>query len=210
MTSSLVDFLLSLMDKSLTIGEKKGSPFEITAEQFLDFAIEDLKNDSSHSRINALGNVKRAIESRIDQIFFSACLHVKSQKERWDFPKKIEILAELGVIAPKILRRINRQRNLLEHEYVIPKKDDVEDAIDVATLFIAYTDKLTRNSRMVGEIQYVDSNKVKSTIKFDRKKRTIIITDSSGEKKIKISHSDEWFTVAKILLEEFVPYYMAT
>jgi hypothetical protein len=42
---------------------------------------------------------------------------------------------------PTILRRINQKRNLLEHEYRNPEKEQVQDAFDVATLLLAYTDK---------------------------------------------------------------------
>ena len=52
----------------------------------------------------------------------------------------------LGVISPRILLKINQKRNLLEHEYIRPNKGDVEDALDVAILFIVYTDKYLLNA----------------------------------------------------------------
>jgi hypothetical protein len=39
-------------------------------------------------------------------------------------------------VAPRILNKIVRLRNMLEHEFHLPKKTEVEDAVDVATLFL--------------------------------------------------------------------------
>ncbi len=47
----------------------------------------------------------------------------------------------IGIISPEILKKINRKRNFLEHEYIYPSKEEVEDALDVAKLFVAYTNK---------------------------------------------------------------------
>ena len=46
-----------------------------------------------------------------------------------------------GIASPRILNKVNKSRNLLEHEYRKPKKDQVEDAIDAVTLFTKYTEK---------------------------------------------------------------------
>jgi len=118
--------------------------YEIDAEDFLEFAKEDSKGKDLRSCVNALGNVKRAIECRVDSILYVYCLHNKSEKERWDFPKKIEIIEQLGIVAPNILRKINKKRNELEHRYVKPTKEDVEDGRDVAKLFLAYTSQMVK------------------------------------------------------------------
>jgi hypothetical protein len=118
---------------------------EIEAEDFLEFAKEDSKGKDLRSCVNALGNVKRAIECRIDSILYVYCLHKKSEKEKWDFPKKIEIIEQLGIVAPSILKRINKKRNELEHRYVKPTKEEVDDGRDVAKLFLAYTSQLVAN-----------------------------------------------------------------
>ena len=48
----------------------------------------------------------------------------------------MDILTEIGVIAPRIVTKVIRARNYLEHEYRQPEKEQVEDAVDVATLFV--------------------------------------------------------------------------
>ena len=116
--------------------------YEICAEDFLEFAKEDSKGQNLRSLVNALGNAKQAIECRIDTLLCNFCLHKKSEKEGWNLPKKIEVLRELGIVAPDILRRKNKKRNELEHQYVKPTKEDVDDALDVATLFLSATNEL--------------------------------------------------------------------
>ena len=52
-----------------------------------------------------------------------------AEKKRWGFPKKIEALTRLGILAPRILNKINRTRNLLEHEFTKPNDEQVSDFI---------------------------------------------------------------------------------
>lgn len=170
----------------------KGSGFEIDSGQFEEFALEDSKSDSIHSRVNALSNVKRAIECRIDEMLYALCLHVKSEKEQWNFPKKVKVLSELGIIAPRILEKINQQRNRLEHEYIRPTKGDVEDALDVAILFLGYSDSLN-NSPVV-----VEGRGFRLTI--NRKKGILTVKEKDKEEReLRIGSDDGWLKFAKVL-----------
>ncbi len=56
--------------------------------------------------------------------------------EPYNFPGRLEKLQALGVLAPRIIRKIVQLRNVLEHEYYLPKRAEVEDALDVTALFI--------------------------------------------------------------------------
>ena len=119
------------------------SPFELNAEGFIKFAEEDIVGNKDKDIINALGNIKRAIENRVDLLHYA--FGYKNLKENGDFPTKLERLNELGIVAPRILRKINKIRNLLEHQYKLPDKEEIEDAIDVAILFVEYTNKFIYN-----------------------------------------------------------------
>jgi hypothetical protein len=44
------------------------------------------------------------------------------------------------VLTPRILGKITHLRNRLEHDFATPSKRDVEDALDVATLFVSYAE----------------------------------------------------------------------
>ncbi len=120
--------------------------FEISPKEFLNYAEYDLSSSYQHHVINALSNTKRGIDCQIDSLLFGFGLYEKSKKERWDFPDKVKLLSSLNILSPNILQKINRKRNLLEHEYKNFTKEEVEDALDVANLFYAYTQKFLNNA----------------------------------------------------------------
>jgi len=113
--------------------------FEISPEDFLTYAEYDLTAEYDHHLVNSLSNSKRAIDSQLDSLLIGFGLSERSKK--WRFPQKIDFLNKVGVISPRILTKINKKRNLLEHEYRNPTEEEVEDALDVAILFINYTNK---------------------------------------------------------------------
>lgn len=197
MASCTVDDIITLLRRGgRSETYKKEAPFEIEANQFRDFAIEDTKIDTVHQRVNAISNVKRAIECRIDELLYAFCLHIKSENEKWNFPKKIQVLGDLGVFAPRILQKINRKRNQLEHQYVKPTQEDVKDALDVATLFIGYTDRLLHYPNfMLMEIKW----ELKNSMTINRKRGIIVIKEDDSVRKVKIGDEDGWLEVAKII-----------
>lgn len=96
--------------------------------------------------INCLSNCKRAIECQVDALLFSLGVYEKSKKKGWNFHKKLEILNQFGIVSPRILKKINKHRNLLEHDYLLPDQEKVTDALDVAILFLNYTDKFLKSA----------------------------------------------------------------
>jgi len=44
-------------------------------------------------------------------------------------------LREIGVVAPKVLERLNKIRNRIEHDYYCPTIEEANDFIDVVELF---------------------------------------------------------------------------
>ncbi len=115
--------------------------FEISPKEFHKLAESDLEASYNNHLLNSLTNTKRAIDSQLDSLLIAFGLYKRSKKERWKFPKKIQFFNDMGIISPRILNKINNKRNLLEHEYKNPSKEEVEDALDVAELFIYCTDK---------------------------------------------------------------------
>ena len=107
-------------------------PFKLTPLDFLKFAKEDFNEKNIRNLINSLSNIKRSINCQIDQILFIFGFY----KKRQSFPEKIEFIKDIGITTPEIIEKINRKRNLLEHEYDIPSHEDVSDAIGIAELFI--------------------------------------------------------------------------
>lgn len=114
--------------------------FDINPEDFLEFSKKDIESKDIRGNVNALSNSKRAIDCQIAKILF--CFGIN--KDKWDlpnFPPKRELLEELGIVSPNIIRRIVAKRNYLEHEYKNPDETSVLDAIDVASLFIEASNK---------------------------------------------------------------------
>jgi hypothetical protein len=117
-------------------------PFELHSEDFMDFAKEDLGKTSLRSLVNAISNIKRAIDCRIFTLLYFFGIFNKAKKENWNFPKSADFISQTGVLAPNILKKINRKRNELEHDFKKPTYDDVIDYYDIASLFLKSTNQL--------------------------------------------------------------------
>jgi len=108
---------------------------------FLNFAIKDSEAlEEERNRINCLGNCKRAIDSQVDHLIKQLGMLQLAKKQSWNIPRKMEFISQVGVVVPRILNSVIKLRNLLEHEFAPPSKQQVEDALDVATLFISYAE----------------------------------------------------------------------
>jgi len=129
-------------------------PFAIKASDYLAYAYDDFKIIDNHHLVNCLSNIKRALDCQNDSLLLVFGLFKKSKDERWKFRDKVDILNRIGVISPSFLKKINISRNYLEHEYSIPDKKDVEDSLDIASLYLKYTEKYLKN--IMTEI-YIDN-----------------------------------------------------
>ncbi|MFZ2785076.1 MAG: hypothetical protein WAZ36_11830 [Sediminibacterium sp.] len=116
------------------------SGFNLSPDQFLDFAKEDLKTDLKHKFINSLSNAKKAVDCHIDLMLQAFGYYEVSKKKRWGFPDKQAKMSQIGIAAPAILNKLNKLRNLMEHEFVNPSQDEVIDFVDVTDLFIRATE----------------------------------------------------------------------
>ncbi|WP_431703353.1 MULTISPECIES: hypothetical protein [Pseudomonas] len=112
---------------SFELADLKTSPVE-----FLSLAEDDFERGGLSALVNATTNIKRAIVCQLDQLLIS----FGYPSFRWNVPKKIEKLRALGLLAPSLLRKAVSMRNILEHEYETPEIKIVEEALDVASLFV--------------------------------------------------------------------------
>jgi hypothetical protein len=133
-------FHQDLVEWSLSgMGEIK-FPFETTGNNFLNYAERDLERNDTAGNVNALTNAKRAIDCQVE-----ALIKALGLKREQSFPKKLERIKEIGLVAPRILNKVNKTRNLLEHEFKNPERSQVEDAVDIATLFVKLTNGIFLN-----------------------------------------------------------------
>ncbi len=137
--SSLIS-RLSLDSSRLSVETDTGGTleyeFEINSNEFLRYAEMDLESGDNHGLINALSNAKRAIDCQVEKVL--GCFRLLSRR---NFPQKMELLRNMGIVAPRIVNKVVKARNYLEHEFKIPDKEQVEDAIDIANLFVTSLDR---------------------------------------------------------------------
>lgn len=106
--------------------------FEINPDDSLQMAEDSYaKGEMPH----ALFDAKRAIHSQIDQALLSLGYSLEKKEMKW----KLNMMARCGFIAPRIMKRVSDARNLLEHEYRAPSKQQVEESLNIAALFIGAT-----------------------------------------------------------------------
>jgi HEPN domain-containing protein len=118
--------------KNVSGGSELNSDFEPNAEDILQAAEDDFElNDYA----GALTSAKRAISCQIDDVL--ECLGYPWRRKQ--LREKLDLIARCGFAAPRILKRVNDARNLLEHEYVHPTSETTEEALDIATLFVNAT-----------------------------------------------------------------------
>ena len=152
-------------------------PFDVGAHDFFRYSKSDFRSRSLHGRVNALSNAKRAIDCQIDSLLFAFGLLGRSRRQHWNFPAKMKTLRDLGVVTPEILRKVVHRRNVLEHEYHSPTKDEVEYALGTAELFIASTEGFLRYELYDC---YFDGKKLSVTLDI-KAERMVFERDDFGE-----------------------------
>jgi hypothetical protein len=114
------------------VGERLEYEFDVGPYDFLSFAERDLEDDSDRALVNALSNAKRAIDAQVDKILLCFGIPINRRGIR----SKMEFLQQVNVVAPRIVRKVRDARNYLEHEYKLPTREQVQDAVDIASLFV--------------------------------------------------------------------------
>ena len=149
--------------------------FDITPHEYLEFMEKDLKKKDKRSIINALSNGKRALDCQIQMLLHTSCMQQYADNLKLNIPSKLALLNNAGIVAPRILNKINKVRNMMEHEFYCPIIEEVEDFADVIILFVYYTDKFLFDARDDCEIaEYEISDEEWYDVKFDRENQKVI------------------------------------
>jgi len=135
------DDSLKYVGSAKSVQPKSRGKAPLQPRDFLKFAIDDSEGlDQKRNQVNCLGNCKRAIDAQVDRLIQRIGFLPLARKQSWKIPKKLAFISQSGVVAPRILRRLTRLRNRLEHEFAPPSRREVEDALDVAALFVSYAE----------------------------------------------------------------------
>jgi len=102
--------------------------------QYLEFAKADIMSSDERGAINALGNAKRAVHLTIES--FLKILGIEKQFKKANFPNKLNIIKKIEAFPTKTLEILNKERNLVEHEYSTIDSDEVIKFIDITEMFL--------------------------------------------------------------------------
>lgn len=139
--------MLTLADtKYFKIGGSGVVPLKIDMvlepSAYLHFAVEDLNEcTGKRSLINALSNAKRALHFQLEILSKALGYNCRIKS----FPNLIEFCGKCGVVSPKVLSKLNKKRNMMEHEYCVPNKEEVEDFTDIVELFLSATNYIIKH-----------------------------------------------------------------
>jgi hypothetical protein len=124
------------------VGQSTGLPVEtdVTAEDYLAFAKSDYGQGTKHGLINAMSNAKRSLHLMVDTILQNYGL--LAHNRRLSFPGKLELMDDVDLIALNVFRKLNVERNAMEHEYRSPDSGRVQDFIDVCNLLLLAIERL--------------------------------------------------------------------
>ncbi len=95
--------------------------YDISAEEFLDFAQNAISSETKEGIVNAVSNLKRALDCEMDMFFESINIKRIFDKKNLKFENKTKFLADIGLFPIRTINKLNFMRNKLEHEYKIPE-----------------------------------------------------------------------------------------
>ena len=106
---------------------------------YLEYARQDRNaGDESRHLVNAVGNAKRAFHRQTEMLCDAFGWKV-TNKRSGNFGAYLDYLGRCGVVSPNILRKLNATRNRVEHGYVFPEPEQVDDYLDIVELFLMAT-----------------------------------------------------------------------
>lgn len=171
-------------------GRLIGKEFEISPNDFLQFAKSDLKEGTRKGLINSLTNCKRAIDCGIDKVLQTFGIDLEKEKDKnfaddiiAEFSKprsnlayKLKLIESLGFTTGKFISDIRATRHKLEHHYKYPKIKEIEDSIDIAKMFI----DLIQVKFYIFEDHYVISDENNTTGEMEYKNYCDVYYDSKS------------------------------
>lgn len=136
---------------------------EVKPATYCEFAMQDLAEpDSPRTRINAISNAKRAFHLQIELLTDALGFDRSNHRRPGAFPARVDFAALCGVVTPRIMSKLNKLRNEVEHEYVQPLRDTADDFVDVVALYVDASDKYVRSFPVIRELyvgNWRDSNR---------------------------------------------------
>lgn len=179
------------IERDVSVGSDINIPvYDISAEEFLAFAENEITSGTKEGFVNAISNLKRALDCEIDMFF--ECINLKRifDKKNLKFEKKTQFLADIGLFPIRSINKLNLMRNKLEHEYKTPEISDLHTYYELVWSVVKIVDLYIELLYINGEINlvlYIESNKYYFTMKHDIKEcrfKFEIIDRTKGKEKL--------------------------
>ena len=90
-----------------------------------------------------------------------------------DFPTKLELIQDVGLLPTLMLKNINDERNLIEHDYQIPNEKRTREVIDVAELLYMASENILSRSPVEVIIGF-DTEPLHSLMKLEPEKGQLL------------------------------------
>lgn len=146
--------------------------YDISSEEFLDFAENAIASETKEGIVNAISNLKRALDCEMDMFFESINVKRIFDKKNLKFEKKSQFLADIGLFPIQTINKLNFMRNKLEHEYKTPEIYDLyayyELVWSVVRILDLYLELLYINGEIDAEL-HIENNVYYLTMKYDVK-----------------------------------------
>lgn len=140
---------------------------KIFPSTYLEYARLDFEEHAGgRSLINAVGNAKRAFHLQVETLCDAVGWKAAYKNKQTGFDKRLEFLSKCGVLSPRILSKLNKTRNRVEHEYLIPTTEQVEDYLDIVELFIFAVGQILDRFPYEIEFSLMDDEQYDSTLKL--------------------------------------------
>lgn len=139
---------------------------------YLEYARRDVFDGTQQGAINALGHAKRAIHLVIDRLLETYCL---TDWLKAPFPVRAELLRDLGALPTRMVSALNRDRNLMEHDYAFVEVDRVGDFVELTELFLSAGYPFFRGGVVGAYIGIQDGQCCECVL--DRNSRSLIVAD---------------------------------
>lgn len=214
-----IDFSSTIVERDS--GSSVDCPFEFSARDFLRFAKLDFKAKDDKGDINSLTNAKRAIDCQIDSaltLFGISFDKIPVESEAIikltefhvnDLPHKLKLIRALDFAPSGLISKTRTLRNKLEHYYQKPKRKEINEAIELAELFVlsienrikliaehfVITDKKSNKKDWqydyCFEVNY-DSNKKETSLSFYENNKLI-------EQKVYNQNNEELYPIIRMI-----------
>lgn len=176
----IIQFILRTdeIEGDASIGSDISIPiYDISSEEFLDFAENAIASETKEGIVNAVSNLKRALDCEMDMFF--ECINLKRifDKKNFKFEKKTQFLSSIGLFPIQTINNLNFMRNKLEHEYKTPEIYDLytyyELIWSVVKILNLYLELLYINGE-INLVLYIENNEYYFRMKHDIKECAFI------------------------------------